>query len=282
MKAAGLDLGSTLAKAVWRDPGAPNGLALRRCERAAAPALLDELRAAGVRRLGVTGTGFRSLDLAGFAASEVTGADIDREVAVQARGARALLAAEGRPIAGSMLVVSVGTGVSYGLSAPGAAARRFPLGSALGGGFLRGLGALLGAPDFAALAAESASGHAADILVADLLPETSGTPVGELVVAHFGRADAATPRPDALASLVATVATSIGRDLALLAQQPGWGLPEAVVFLGSTLALPALAAALEGWTRRLGATPYLPALGAHALALGALLTLEDAAQEDPS
>ena len=54
----------------------------------------------------------------------------------------------------------------------------------------------LGLADVQELAAEAGRGEVVDLCVADLLPGQAGSPLGRMVVAHFGRAQAGTPRPD--------------------------------------------------------------------------------------
>lgn len=171
--------------------------------------------------------------------------------------------------------MSVGTGVSYALSPPGQPARRFPLGSAVGGGFLAGLGGALGLADVHELAAEAARGQPVDLCVEDLLPAQSGSALGRMVVAHFGRAGAETPRPDLCATLFSTVSTGIARDLLLIRGSTGWSLPADVAFLGSTLDLEPLRAGLLGWAQVLGLRALVPPLGAYALAWGARLAVDD-------
>lgn len=270
----GIDSGSTLVKAAWGEPGR---LQTRRVSRDQLPALLAELRDLGARRLGLAGTRYRDPAFAelGLERVEVTGEDIDREVELQTRGLRSLLAAEGEDPA-ALLIVSVGTGVSYALSEAGLPARRFPLGSALGGGFLAGLGAALGLADVQELAAEASRGEVVDLCVADLLPGQAKSALGRMVVAHFGRAGAETPRPDLCATLFSTVSTGIARDLLLIRGSAGWSLPDDVAFVGSTLDLAPLRAGLLGWARTLGLRALVPPLGAYALAWGARLALADA------
>lgn len=267
----GVDCGSTLVKAAWGEPERPR---TRRVERAELPRLLAELREQGARRLGLAGTRYRDPAFAasGLELVELTGDDIDGEVELQARGLRSLLAAQGEAPA-DLLIVSVGTGVSYGLSQAGEAARRFPWGSAIGGGFLAGLGAALGLADVHALAAEASRGEAVDLQVADLLPGLAGSASGRMVVAHFGRAGADTSRPDLCASLFNTVATGVARDLLLIRGSAGWSLPDDVAFVGSTLDLPPLRARLLGWAEALGLRAWVPPRGAFALAWGARLAL---------
>ena len=234
-----------------------------------------ELGELGAQRLGLAGTRYRdpAFAAAGLELVEVTGEDIEREVEVQARGLRSLLAASGEE-PDELLIVSVGTGVSYALSEAQTPARRFPLGSALGGGFLAGLGAALGLADVQELAAEAGRGEVVDLCVADLLPGQAGSPLGRMVVAHFGRAQAGTPRPDLCATLFSTVTTGIARDLLLIRGSAGWRLPADVAFVGSTLDLAPLREGLLGWAEALGLRALTPPLGAYALAWGARLALD--------
>lgn len=269
MTTAGLDLGTSLAKAVWGDPRQAKTLPLSQ-----APALLAELRAAGVTRLGVAGLSYGRVDLAGFDVVAVTGDAIERELEVQARGVRALLAEAGRELE-RFLVVSLGTGISYAF-VDGDAVRRFPLGSAVGGGFLSGLSRLLGAASWADFAAVAAAGQPVDLRVEDQLPSTRGTPTGQLVLAHFGTARAETPPADAYASLLSTVATGVARDLALMLHMPDFVPPQQVVLVGSLTLLEPLVARLQafvaGWLQReavvLADAPYALAVGAQQAALG--------------
>jgi pantothenate kinase len=269
MTLAGLDLGTSLAKAVWGEPRQAQTAPLEQVAD-----LIAALRADGVTRVGLAGVSYQRVPLDGFEVLEVTGAEIDRELAVQADGVRQLLAEEGRQPE-RFLAVSLGTGISYTL-AEGQGTRRFPLGSAVGGGFLRGLSQLLGAPSWEAFLAEAAQGQPVDLLVEDQLPATRGTPTGRLVLAHFGRADADTPRPDAFASLFSTVATGVARDLALMQFTPGFEPPEPIVFVGSLAQVEPLKGALTRYVQGLlGREPLFPAQGAYALALGALRALGD-------
>lgn len=258
---AGIDCGTTLMKFAWLDEGR---LQCFSTANAKAEAILDEMRVAGVTCGRVTGVGPRPPE-GYFAFAEPGGDPIADEIALQSDGARRLL---GVASPKEFLLVSIGTGVSYTFVAAGGN-ERHPLGNAIGGGFIAGVSRLLGViPREVGRLAEASPSF--DILVRDVVPATAGSPHGELVVSHFGKAagdDDALPR--ACASLLSTVAVSVVRDVMLFGMQRT--LPRDVVLIGTPVTQFApLRDQLRAYLPFAGVTPHFPEKGEYAAAVGAL------------
>ncbi len=265
-RAAGVDVGATLAKLVLRRAG---GEAIAESLPAAAlDALAARLRALGVARVALTGGGAARLTDRLDGTPCVRVAEFD----AWAEGARALLARDA-VAAERFLLVSVGTGTSALLVEPGAATRVG--GSALGGGTVVGLGAALaGLRDYDEIvrAAERGDRGRVDLRVADVYPHGDLPLPGDLNASSFAklaRAGAPAPEPADLAhAVLGLVGENVGLICAGLALRAG---VERVVFGGSTLvASPALHAILGTLCVAHGLSPHFLPDGQYAGAWGAL------------
>ena len=200
------------------------------------------------------------------------------EFAAWGAGAKALLEGQGGPPADRYLLVSVGTGTSVML-ADGMAVQRVG-GTALGGGTIVGLGALLlGTRSFAELVALAAKGdrRRVDLLVSDIYRPGEIPLAGDLTAANFGKAggrlgEGAPERGDVAHALMGLVAENV----ALICAGLGAALQlRTVVFGGSTLRenrpLVEILSQISGFT---GTHPTFLQEGEFAGALGALLLAE--------
>lgn len=263
MSTAGIDFGSTLVKAYWRAFGKEQyGTA---DDADGVVELAREMHGDGVRMLRLTGIGVG--DAAQRLAERfprVVGAAegaVDDEVRLQALGARLLMGKAPR----KLIVAAIGTGVSYTV-AKGRKARRHPLGSCHGGGTILGLGRLVGARSFKELEAGAADAEPGDLLVKDKLPATAGTPVGELVIAHFHKEGASFE--EKCASVFNFAACSIIKDLAVLTSIPF--SPKEIAVVGTVADSPTFRRYLGRWAPMLkGCRLHFPAQGGFAAAVGA-------------
>jgi type II pantothenate kinase len=269
--AVGVDVGATLAKIALRTPG--RGVEFRLEPAGALDAVAALLAEVRPRRLGITGGG--GAELARRIASESVAVN---EFAAWGTGAKALLEANGGAPADRYLLVSVGTGTSVML-ADGMAVQRVG-GTALGGGTIVGLGALLlGTSRFEELVALAAKGdrRRVDLLVSDIYRPGEIPLAGDLTAANFGkaggRAGAEAPeRADLAHALMGLVAENV----ALICAGVGAALQvRTVVFGGSTLRenapLVEILGQIAGFT---GTHPTFLDEGEFAGALGALLLAE--------
>jgi len=263
----GVDVGATLAKlAIARGEG--------RVEYRLAPAhaiepLALEVEALAPDRVGVTGGGALllsrslSLDTAPVGEFEAWG-----------RGSHALLQEAGRATGEPHLLVSLGTGTSAML-VDGERVTRVG-GTALGGGTLLGLGAVLtGVADFDRLVSLASSGdrRRVDLLVSDIY-RAGGLPLpGDLTAASFGKlADPARRDPPAPRDLAHAVIGLVGENVGLIcgALALAAGVKR-IVFGGSTLrGNPALVGILRGLCTGMGREAVFLRDGEFAGALGAL------------
>lgn len=265
----GVDVGATLAKIASRRDGSPPRFELIPAE--ARQRVADAVRALEPGSVGVTGGGAAEL-------ARLLGSDTARvnEFAAWGSGAGELLRTAGVPQDESYLLVSLGTGTSIML-VDGMSVTRVG-GTALGGGTVLGLGALLtGTRDFGALtelAARGARGRI-DLLVSDIYRAGEIPLAGDLTASSFGRVarlEAAAPPPDP-ADLAHAVMGLVGENVSLVCA----GLAAAtqvrrVVFGGSTLrGNTALEAVIREITLALGREPTFLPDGEFAGALGALV-----------
>jgi len=265
MDTAGIDFGSTLVKAHWRKNGedryaTADGIAYM-------PGLTRQLHEDGVRRVRVTGIGggrFADHMEEGFKVDRASEGAIDDEIQLQAAGTRLLMERTGWAPK-KMLIASIGTGVSY-TKVKGRKAKRSPLGSCHGGGTILGLGRLVGADNFGELEDAAAGGRPCDLLVKDRLPATDGTPLGELVIAHFWK-----DKPsfqDKCASVFSFAAGSIAKDLAVLTSIPF--SPKEIVVIGKVSASRVFRYYLKRWAPLLkDCRLHFPENGEYAAAVGA-------------
>ncbi|MBI2665395.1 hypothetical protein HYX12_02115 [Candidatus Woesearchaeota archaeon] len=265
---AGVDVGTSLVKVAWINDG---HFRFSSTADVKLEEITRQLSADGVRRIHLAGIGYsddRAKYFKDFEVRTAEGDPIENEVRLQAEGTRRLLQDSGYQ-GDSFLVVSIGTGTSYTLVTKDGATK-FPIGNSLGGGFINGLGQVLGARDYTELATESTQGMPLDLCIKDMLPDKAGTFEGELVVANFGKATPASERSSAYASVISTVAIATIRDIRLLGMIPHFQPPDDVVYVGSTVArTPVLKNLLQAYSAVIGKNPYFPEHGEFALALGA-------------
>lgn len=264
--AIGIDAGATLAKLAVRTG---EGELRHELLPAAEPARVAEtVRALAPGRLGLTGCGAAEL-------ARRLGGDAVRvnEFAAWGSGASQLLVRQGVEGPGERhLLVSVGTGTSVML-ADGMSVTRIG-GTALGGGTVVGLGALLlGRRDFAELAALAERGdrRRVDLLVSDIYGPGEIALTGDLTAASFGKLALAEgpPAPEDVAQAIMSL---VGENVAIICG--GLGIAqqvERVVFGGTTLrGNPALREVLRAITTAFGREVTFLEGGEFAGAVGAL------------
>jgi type II pantothenate kinase len=245
--AVGIDSGASLMKVAIRRGSETQHRVLPAGDVRHAEDLAREL---APRRIGLTGGGAAEL-------SRRLGAEAVRvnEFAAWGAGAAALLDAEGRDAPRPFLLVSLGTGTSVML-ADRLSVNRVG-GTALGGGTVMGLGALLlGSASFDEICALAARGDRrhVDMLVSDIYRPGEIALTGDLTAANFGKPllrSGHKPRPEA-----------------------GLAAPHAlrhIVFGGSTLRdNPSLRDVLQDITSAFGREPVFLERGEYAGAVGAL------------
>ena len=193
-------------------------------DRAESEPLLARLADCAARRVVLTGCGAEQL------APRIRGAERVEEFEAWARGARLRL--EG--LAGSFLLVSIGTGTSALLVDP-ERVRRVG-GTSLGGGTLIGLSTLLlGTRDFDRIAQLAARGDRSrvDLTIGDIYSDGFELPAAFTAASLAKLQPGATPDPADLAQgLMGLLGENVGRTCALLAAEQG---VERVVFGGSCL-----------------------------------------------
>ena len=261
----GIDAGASLAKLAVRTAGG----ALRHQLFAAddAQGLALAVRRAAPARVGITGCGAARL------AAAVDGSPVRvDEFAAWGSGAHTLLARQGAAGAERHLLVSVGTGTSI-MRADGMSVSRIG-GTALGGGTVVGLGALvLGRRDFDALAELARRGdrRRVDLRVGDIYQPGEIALTGDLTASSFGKLarDGGEPAPEDVAHAIMGL---VGENVALLCGALGIAQQiERVVFGGTTLrANPALRDVLRDITGALGREVTFLEDGEYAGAVGAL------------
>lgn len=213
--AVGVDVGATLAKLALR---IGNELSFSDMPSEALDGLAQRVEAAQPRRVGLTGGGASALERRLRGARPADGRDGPALVRVNefrawGTGANALQDAGS---ASPYLLICMGTGTSL-LRVAGGAIDRVG-GTALGGGSVLGLGALLlgtrSFPEIAALAERGRRGRV-DLLLSDVYPDTEH-PLAKVVTASaFGRVawrnGATTPsREDIACALMALVGENVG------------------------------------------------------------------------
>jgi len=263
--ALGIDSGASLTKLAIRNGNEMLHRVLPAGDARPAEKLVAEL---APRRIGLTGGGAGEL-------SRRLGADAVRvnEFAAWGAGASALLDAEGRDAPHPFLLVSLGTGTSVMLADRLSVSRVG--GTALGGGTVMGLGALLlGSASFDEICALAARGERrhVDMLVSDIYRPGEIALTGDLTAANFGKPilrSGAKPKPE---DVSAAIMGLVGENVALICA--GLAAPHAIrhiVFGGSTLRdNPALRDVLRDITSALGREPVFLERGEYAGAVGAL------------
>jgi type II pantothenate kinase len=256
---AGLDLGATLHKvALARDATLAD---LELATFPAGDAALAFVRARRPARAAVAG------GRANVAATSLTPVPtvVVPEFDAWARGAARLAVRHATPLDEPYLLVSLGTGTSILLVAEGRATRVG--GTALGGGTLTGLGALLlGVERFdeiTSLAARGCRGEV-DLLLGDVYPQI---PIPDFTAAHFGKLRSRRPE-DVAHALVGLVGETVA--LIAAAQATARGV-SCVVYAGSTLGEnPALVRIVTEMTTYFGPRVVLLPDGAYGGAVGCL------------
>lgn len=266
---AGVDFGSTLVKAVWIADGKYR---FSSTANKSLDELVKELRDSNVTDIRIAGIGYGNMldAFAGFKTSKSTAKDLlKEEKKLQAAGAMRLLNSQGTQLK-NCIIASLGTGTSYvavrwGFVVP------LPLGNSIGGGYLLGMGKTLGIDSYAQIVDLAQKGRSLDLYVKEKIPATTGSMQGELVIAHFGKADATARKEDILATAVHTVAAQTARDIAVICGA-SWLLKgiQDVVYIGSTVSRNhLLQQLLTKYSTMLGKKTHFPANGEFALALGA-------------
>lgn len=268
-ESVGVDVGATLAKVVWRTP--ERALEFRLAPAAALEAVAALVSEGRSEHVGVTGGGAAEL------ARRLGGRAVPvNEFAAWGAGAKALTERAGARHADRYLLVSLGTGTSVML-ADGMAVQRVG-GTALGGGTIVGLGALLlGTTRFAELTelAEQGDRRRVDLLVSDIYRAGEIALAGDLTAANFGKLAGGGATP-ARADLAHALMGLVGENVALICAGLGAALQvRTVVFGGSTLRgndpLSRILTQITGFT---GTQATFLADGEFAGALGALLLAE--------
>ena len=264
----GVDAGATLVKIAIRSP--EGALSYRLTPATALSEVVKTIQAAGPERVGLTGGGATNLEQ-----------QLDcrtlrvNEFAAWGSGAAELLQVVALGPKRRYLLVSLGTGTSVML-VDGMAVNRIG-GTALGGGTVVGLGAvLLDRSEFSEIAALAERGdrRKVDLLVSDIYRAGEIPLLGELTAASFGKlarpdGGQARPKPEDLAHAVMGL---VGENVALICAGLGAAHQvDRVVFGGSTLRRNrTLHEVLQLITAALGhETIFLPD-GEFAGALGAL------------
>jgi len=263
-----VDAGASLAKLAIH--GAEPGLGLELLPASEPEGVLERIQELAAEQVGLTGAGAALLEhQLGEGAIHVN------EFAAWGKGAGELLHDQAQGAAEPYLLVSLGTGTSVMLC-DGLAVNRVG-GTALGGGTLVGLGALLlGCRDFRTLAELARHGdrRRVDLLVSDIYGPGEIPLAGDLTAACFGklslRDSDAKPRKEDLAQALMGL---VGENVALVCA----GLAVAavqtrrVVFGGSTLrGNPTLRDILQAITSALGREVVFLEHGEFAGAIGAL------------
>ncbi len=263
--AVGIDSGASLTKIAIRRGGEMIHRVLPAGDPGPAEALVSEL---GPRRIGLTGGG--APELARRLGDETVRIN---EFAAWGAGASVLLDAQGGAAPRPFLLVSLGTGTSVML-ADGLSVSRIG-GTALGGGTLMGLGALLlGRASFDEICALASRGDSrrVDLLVSDIYRPGEIALPRDLTAASFGKPSLRSgekPRPEDVAAAVLRL---VGENVALICA--GLAAPHVlrhVVFGGSTLRdNPELRRVLTEITSAFGREPVFLERGEYAGAVGAL------------
>lgn len=261
-------MGATLAKLALRDARGSLRYALHPSHG------LDEvaraIRRARPIRIGLTGGGAESL-------LRLLDGDATRvnEFAAWRSGMAEVLGLAQDPPVPRYLVASLGTGTSV-LLADGLSVSRIG-GTALGGGTVLGLGAMLvGTADFAAIVALAAQGsrREVDLLVSDIYRAGEIALAADLTASSFAKLARPDPaRPPGREDLAAAIMGLVGENVALICGGlAALAQVQRVIYAGSTLRdNSTLRDVIARVTSAMGRTPVFPAHGEFAGALGALL-----------
>ncbi len=271
-RAMGVDLGASLAKlAIRHGPGERELRLLPAEDEGAVLGAVEEL---APQRVGLTGAG--ATGLAGRLPGEPL---LVNEFAAWGRGAAVLLDQREGGETEPFLLVSLGTGTSVMLC-DGVAVSRIG-GTALGGGTVLGLGALLvGEASFERLATLATQGdrRRVDLLVGDIYEPGQIALIGDATAAAFGK-PGIRGEPPAAEDLAQAIMGLVGENVALLCSALASAHQvKRIVFGGSTLRHNgALRAILLGTTAAFGREPVSLDDGEFAGALGALALVRETA-----
>ena len=273
---AGIDMGSTLQKIVWKEEGKGGAYSFASSADKPLAEILEGLKKKGIVQFYAVGTGTCSEICSGITetrdnADTLTENPIDKEIILQANGALEIMAMDMRrlgllDVPEEFLLVSIGTGISYTFVTKNST-EHFPIGSALGGGFIHGMKNILGLT-WKELA--TCQNKTLDLLIKDKILSLANTPLGERPIAHFGKATEYSSKEELSASLLSMVATVLAKDILL--QGMIRAVPDHIVYIGTPISrLPSLQVIVSNWTQTLGKTPYFPKHGEYALAMGAYM-----------
>lgn len=265
---SGIDFGSSLVKAVWLHNGE-----FKFFSTANTPLeeIIKQLTIDNVKKINAAGIGYSNNLIDYFKNFEIKmpeGDLIDNEIKLQAKGTKLLLEKEKYPI-NDFLIISIGTGISYTFVTNNEIIK-FPIGNSLGGGFINGLGKILGITNYNELTIKPTEGTPLDLCIKDVIPNKTGTFEGELVIANFGKGDHTSEKSAVYSSLISTVAVTIIRDVLLLNMMSNFPQTNNLVYIGSTIAhAPFLKKLLQKYSTMFGKNSYFPKQSEFALALGA-------------
>jgi type II pantothenate kinase len=188
------------------------------------------------------------------------------------KGTEFIMKSEVKRSVARFLMVMAGTGTSLFLVENGVSKRL--LGTGLGGGTFTGLGSILTKEnDYIKLAELAKKGDrtCVDLMVSDIYSGSDSPLSKDLTASNFGKADKESPKSD---SLTASLVNMIAETLSLLVIQAANSFKvEDVVFLGGAFdGNPVLKEITARYHQRAGITPYFPASGRWAGAIGAMLS----------
>jgi len=267
----GVDVGATLAKIAVRGPD--DALDFELLPAADLDAVVGRIEALGTASIGLTGCGATDLAL-----RLTSGSRHIAEFEAWGTGAGVLLERQGALSAEPFLLVSVGTGTSV-LRIEGESVERVG-GTALGGGSLLGLGAMLtGCVSHSELCALAQSGKRAgvDLLISDIYHSGEIALPDSVTAASFGAlarriADGGEHAPAPAEDLAAAVTGLVGENVGLICcNLAALHDTRRIVFGGATLQdNPSLVGVLAGLTTLSGFEAVVLEHGAWVGAVGAL------------
>lgn len=263
---AGVDFGSSLVKAVWMNNG---NYRFSSTADFGIDELTRQLYDDGVRKINIAGIGYdrHAEYFKQFQTNIPEGDPIQNEINMQADGARQLLKNEGYQ-GNRFLLVSIGTGTSFAIVTDNET-KKFPYGSSIGGGFIDGLGRILGSKSYKEIADESLKGMPLDLRIKDMIPSKAGTFEGELVIANFGKGESDSKMPDVYATEISTVAINTIECILVRDMFPEFHSDD-IVYVGSTVSItPLLKKMLQDYSKIIHKNSYFPEHGEFALAIGA-------------
>lgn len=270
---AGLDLGCSLAKAVWKKE---DKFCFASSEEKSLDDILSEMKKDGVKEIEVTGLGYyqnqKKLE-ENFALSHYWPDPIMHEIKLQASGTKKLLEQDGLKLE-NFLLVSIGTGTSY-TSVKGEQINKYPFGNAIGGGFLLGFSNIMGFYSYKKFSELASKGKPLSLKFKDLVPQTADDPSGEFVIASLGRITKETEIEEICASMVECAAVSTINDILKIGFNQEYLLQD-IVYVGSTIKhTPLLKEYLQKYSNFIGRNTYFPNFGEFAVALGAYYSLSE-------